>query len=68
MARIKFLKSCNFGKLEKKGDLIYGKLGDELEVPDRELYSTMVANAVEDGFLELLKTIAKEPEKEKKKK
>jgi len=67
MVKIKFLRYINFGKLEKKGDVLYGKLGQELDVPDREPYSTAIANAVEDGFVEILKETQESKESKKKK-
>ena len=67
MVKIKFLRYINFGKLESDGDLIYGKLGQELDVPDREPYSTVIANAVEDGFIEILKETQESKESKKKK-
>jgi len=54
MVKVKSIskRRINFGVIDNK--MLYFNPKDEKELPDTEFYSELVANAIDDGFLEIV--------------
>jgi len=53
--KVEALRPFNMGVLEPKGPMYnFSQAGEVLDIPDKEPYSEVIANAIENGFLKMV--------------